>query len=122
MRMYRENDELIVVALKEAAELHNTYLGSEHLLLAILKNDKLAITQLLHTYGIRYHTVRNDILSLNYHCGLYAKQNGYSPVVQKILSNSEDSTSLLLAMLKESDCLGTCILNQYNFEKECMMH
>ena len=100
-----ECDKIIVDALKEAGNLRNTYLGSEHLLLAILKNKDFYITQLLNAYGMYYEKIRKDILYLNYQYGLGEQFEGYSPVVSSIVRKSEDAFSMVLVMLKESECI-----------------
>ena len=108
-----ECDKIIVDALKEAGNLRNTYLGSEHLLLAILKNKDFYITQLLNAYGMYYEKIRKDILYLNYQYGLGDQFEGYSPVVSSIVRKSEDAFSMVLVMLKESECMAMALLEQY---------
>lgn len=120
--MENENDAIIMQALKEAGEMHNTYLGSEHLLLAILKNQTFYITQLLNAYGMNYNKVRKDLLSLNACYGLSAGCEGTSPIVNEIMKQCEDSSSMILAMLQSKECLASCILEQYHIPIENLMH
>lgn len=107
-----ECDKIIVDALKEAGELRNTYLGSEHLLLAILKNQSFYITQILNSYGMYYESIRKEVLYFNYQYGL-GKFQGYSPVVSNIVRKSEDACSMVLAMINEGPCMAKELLMQY---------
>lgn len=111
-------DNIILGALKEAGLLHQTYLGSEHLLLAILKDEKLAITQLLNGYGMSYYKVRLDLLELNYCYGLVSERSGYSKSVEKIMKECHSSDSILTTMMKQKDSLACCLLERYSIPIE----
>ena len=47
-----ESQKILVDAKKEMYELRHPYVGSEHLLLAILNHSNLEITKFLNDYGI----------------------------------------------------------------------
>ena len=55
-----ESQKILMDAKKEMYELKHPYVGSEHLLLAILKNKDLDICKYLTTYGVTYDIVKND--------------------------------------------------------------
>ena len=109
-------------ALKEAEDLHNTYIGSEHILLSILKNDTLGYAQLLNAYGMYYGDIKNELFLFNEMDSLGKQLHGYSPVVEEILLWCDDSASMLLYMLKEKDCLASVLLRQYKIELENFYH
>lgn len=113
-----EVDMIIMDAINEAGLLHQTYLGSEHLLLAILKNEKLQITKLLNEYGMTYQNVRTDILELNYYCGKLPQQNGYSHVVIDIISNCDSSSSMIVEIMNAQDSLANSLLERYAIPME----
>lgn len=120
--MENENDAIIMQALKEAGEMHNTYLGSEHLLLAILRNPTFTITRLLNAYGMNYQKVRKDLITLNSCYGLSVGCDGASPIVNEIIKECEDSSSMVMVMLQSKECLANCILEQYHIPMENLMH
>lgn len=118
----KEVDKIILDAINEAGKLNNTYLGSEHLLLAILKNEKLMITQLLNTYGVKYNKVFSDLIQLNYSYGFLSNTTGYSECVKQILKDSDNGSSMILEMLHLEECLAACILLQYAIPMEKVMN
>ena len=56
--------KILLMAKKEMLELKHPYVGSEHLLLAILHNKDLVITQLLEEYGITYKKYKDEIIKV----------------------------------------------------------
>ena len=52
---------LIQAALQEAHELGGRYIGSEHLLLALLRNDASASAQTLTRFGVTWENAHNEI-------------------------------------------------------------
>ena len=45
----------------EAREMKNNYIGTEHLLLALVKNKNGIAAQILSVYGVDYQTVREEV-------------------------------------------------------------
>lgn len=111
--MKMEVDTIVMDAINEAGLLHQTYLGSEHLLLAILKNNQFRITKLLNQHGMNYANVRNDVLELNYQYGSIPTTSGYSFAVIQILKKCDSSTSMIIEMLLEKDSLANSLLQRY---------
>ena len=115
-----DSQKLIVMAKKEMAELKHPYVGSEHLLLAILKNDNLEVTKLLNKYGINYLDYRKEIVKV---IGIGTKSNNwflFTPLLRRIINNatyySADSNrvvtpnSLLISILQEGEGVANRIL------------
>lgn len=113
-----EVDMIIMDAINEAGLLHQTYLGSEHLLLAILKNEKLSITKLLNAYGMTYQNVRMDILALNYYCGSLPAHSGYSHAVIDIIANCDSPSSMIIEIMGSQDSLANSLLERYAIPME----
>lgn len=113
-----EVDMIIMDAINEAGLLHQTYLGSEHLLLAILRNEKLQITKLLNEYGMTYQSVRTDVVELNYYCGKLPQQTGYSHAVINIIANCDTSSSMLMELMETQDTLANSLLKRYAIPME----
>ena len=82
-----EAREIIVIAKEEMTELKHPYIGSEHLLLAILKN-KNNVSKKLNKYGITYDLVKKEILSI---IGVGTKTSEwflYTPMLRRIIENA----------------------------------
>lgn len=110
--MHIECDEIIVEALNEASSMHTTYIGSEHVLLAILKNTAYPITKVLNGYGVQYETIKNELY-------FYEEEqiyNGYSPIIKEILCTCANSTEMILHFLSREDCVASILLKQYKIK------
>ena len=55
------SQKLIINAKKEMYDLKHPYVGSEHLLLAILASD-LDINEILNTYGVTYDVFKRELI------------------------------------------------------------
>ena len=74
-------------AKKEMYDLKHPYVGSEHLLLAILKNNK-NISDKLKEYKLDYETFRNEIIDI---IGLGKEESSwflYTPLLKRIIENA----------------------------------
>ncbi|MCI5791740.1 MAG: ATP-dependent Clp protease ATP-binding subunit [Lachnospiraceae bacterium] len=115
-------------ALKNAAlfskELHHSYIGSEHILIGLLREGTGVAACVL----TEAHLEENAVVSLidKFVSGgsklLTADKGGYTPSAQSILEQSKEEAEklssdsigtehLLIAILKNSDCIATRILN-----------
>jgi len=56
--------EVFVNAQEEAKELGHSYVGTEHILLAILKLNDVSLKAILENHGINYSRIRNEIISI----------------------------------------------------------
>ncbi len=115
-----DSQKIIINAKKEMLELKHPYVGSEHLLLAILKNSCLYITQILNDYGVSYEKFRNMLIKS---VGVGAKKSEwflFTPLLRKILSQATCNTSnnnclitpynLLMALFQAGDGVAIQIL------------
>ena len=125
-----DSQKLIVMAKKEMSELKHPYVGSEHLLLAILKNDKLEVTKLLNKYGINYLDYRKEIIKV---IGVGTKSNNlflFTPLLRRVINNatyySADSNrvvtpnSLLISILQEGEGVANRILIGMDIDLEAI--
>ncbi|MBQ8682015.1 MAG: ATP-dependent Clp protease ATP-binding subunit [Bacilli bacterium] len=84
------NEEAQFILLKsreEMLELHHPYIGTEHLVLSILKNEN-TISKRLKDYGLTYDTFKNEILTI---IGKGTKKSPfflYTPLLRKIMDNA----------------------------------
>ncbi|MBO8139067.1 MAG: ATP-dependent Clp protease ATP-binding subunit [Thermosipho sp. (in: Bacteria)] len=56
--------KVFVNAQEEAKELGHSYVGTEHILLAILKLNESSLKAILENHGINYSRIRNEIISI----------------------------------------------------------
>ncbi|MBR3162201.1 MAG: ATP-dependent Clp protease ATP-binding subunit [Bacilli bacterium] len=84
------NEEAQYILLKakdEMTALNHPYIGSEHLVLSILKN-KNNLTTRLNSYGLTYQRFKKEIINI---IGTGTKKNPYTlytPLLKKIIENS----------------------------------
>ena len=112
--------ELLKQAEKEREELSHPYVGSEHLLLAILKRDSI-IKETLEEAGLTYQKFREELIHI---VGIPKKNievNLYTPLLKRILSNALSDarennkgivteSHLLVAMLDEGEGIAIRIM------------
>ncbi len=124
------SQKLIVNAKKEMYELKHPYVGSEHLLLALLHEDDLEVTKLLNSYGIFYDGFKEELITI---VGIGKKSNDwflFTPLLKKILINatfySKDQNhmvtpnSLLISILNEGDGVANRIMLGMNIDLESL--
>ena len=115
-----DSQKLIIQAKREMYELKHPYVGSEHLLLAILKKRDLEITKMLDKYDINYNNFRNEIVKV---IGVGSKSNNwflFTPLLRRVINNAmyyaDDSNkivtpyNLLVAILQEGEGVANRIL------------
>ena len=81
-----ESQKILVDAKKEMYELRHPYVGSEHLLLAILSHSNLEITKFLNDYGITYDIFKEELINV---IGIGSKCNDwflFTPLLKRILN------------------------------------
>ena len=111
--------KILKEAETERYNLHHPYVGSEHLLLALLKNSDLK--EKLNEYHLSYKKFKEELISV---VGIPKKNmevNLYTPLLKRIISNAlEDAkennrgevtaSHLLLAMLDEGEGIAIRIM------------
>ena len=121
-----DSQKVLLMAKKEMLDLKHPYVGSEHLLLAILHNGELLITQLLNEYQITYNKYRDEIIKV---IGIGKSSNNwflYTPLLKRIIENAildckdEDSMvtvdKLFISLLEEGDGVANRILLGMNID------
>ena len=106
-------------AEKEMLELKHPYVGSEHLLLSLMKND-LKIKELLDKYDLSYENFKQELILV---VGNATKESSfvlYTPLLKRIISNAlEDAKKekqklkpmhLLLTLIEEGEGIAIRIL------------
>jgi ATP-dependent Clp protease ATP-binding subunit ClpC len=116
-----ETQKILVLAKKEMTDLMHPYVGSEHLLLAILKNKNNSITKKLINYGIDYKIFKDELIAK---IGIGTEKNDwflYTPLLKRVLENaivdSKENNNgyvtvehLFLSLLEEGEGIAIRIL------------
>lgn len=82
-----ESQRVLVGAKKEMMELNHPYVGSEHLVLSILKEDNV-ISKKLKTFHLDYSKFKSEILNI---VGMGSKKSEwflYTPLLKRVLENA----------------------------------
>ena len=121
-----EAQKSLLLARKEMMKLNHPYVGSEHLLLAILSTNN-SITRNLKKYNITYEIFYNEVLKI---MGRGSKPSSwylYTPLLKKIIQNASfDSKEkkekevtleqLFISMLEEGDGVAIRLLIGMNID------
>ena len=119
--------QALELAAMEAGEFGHNYVGTEHLLLGLLEEGSGVAAKTLEAHGVTTERV-SDLINQ-----LIAPANpvhmmdpgGYSPKARRVLENSYREAAqfksqligtehILIAMIKEGDCVATRLLNTMN--------
>ena len=123
-----EVKKLLKQAEKEMYDLHHPYVGSEHLLLAILKNEN-KVLEVFKKYGLTYDSFRKDLIAC---VGKSRKKSEialYTPLLKRILSDAESDAheranktieieDLVLSLLEEGEGIAIRILLNMDIDLE----
>ena len=101
-----EARNIIVLAKQEMKKLKHPYVGSEHLLLAILKDDN-SISDALKKYNLDYKKFKNELINI---VGIGTKESEwflYTPLLKRIFENAiidskENNSDVTIEMLFNS--------------------
>ena len=124
MEFTKVTKKVLSIATEESSRFGHTYVGTEHILLGLLVEKTSIAHSLLVVHGIDELTVRK-MIEQNIDSGkevLTIEASGYSPSAKRILKRAEDEARelhtemigtehILIAILKDQDCLAIRILN-----------
>ena len=128
--MFSKFDEnaqkIIILAKKEMKLLKHPYVGTEHLLLAILSVDDCEITKILGKYKITYTSFKEELVRV---VGVGNKENDwflFTPLLKRVIENSiiinRDSNSyvsvndLFFSLIEEGEGIANRILLGMNVD------
>lgn len=118
-----EAKHILKQAEKEKDELNHPFVGSEHLLLSVLNNNKLS--KIFKKYKLTYNSFKEELIKI---IGIGSKKNDfllYTPLLKRIIENSViearesnkkyvDSKMLIISILNEEDGIAFNILKKLN--------
>lgn len=112
--------KILLESKNEMMDLKHPYIGSEHLILAILKNEDSKIVKLLNNYEITYDNYKNRIIDIIGEGSKRSEWFLYTPLLKKIIENTilnykEDNDEineqqLFVTLLEEGEGIGIRIL------------
>ncbi len=120
---------IVTAALLAAKELGHTYVGSEHLLMGLLKEADCTPARLLTERGLTYDIVKKRIIGLvGMGCKTMLSADDMTPICRRIilrasmLASGNDSPyigaeHLLMSMLGE-ECVATRIMEEINIDMD----
>lgn len=132
---YRLNKQVSAImegAEQEAKEMGNNYIGSEHLLLAVLKDTGTPLSKLLAAQGMYYFQLKEDLMVLFGLKDQNVEEIQITQVVDDILERAMmltnkkqeplmDAETLTLALLQTSSCVATEILHRYDIDEDVLL-
>ena len=121
-----ESRVILVAAKKEMQELKHPYIGSEHMLLAILNNDN-DVSKKLKEYNIDYKGFKKEVINI---VGIGAKENDlflYTPLLKRVIedaiidskefnSGEVSISNLFASLLEEGEGVALRILLSMNVD------
>lgn len=128
--MFSKFDEevrkILLNSNKEMSLLKHPYVGSEHLLLSILKKDNI-VSRKLKDYGITYNSFRQEIIKIIGVGNVESDYFVYTPLLKKVIENSiilskEQGNKevtlecLFLSLLDEGEGVAVRILLSFNVD------
>ena len=119
----RQAKAALQIAESAARSWKHSYIGTEHILVGLLKEEEGTAGKILEEFGVDPEKLETLITQLIAPSGVLVaeKSAGYSPRAQKIKEQAVKEAEkqkeeqagtehLLLAMLRETDCVGTRLL------------
>jgi len=123
-----EVKKILKTAEKEMFNLNHPYVGSEHMLLAILKSKSNA-SKVLDNYGLTYDIFKNNLIKVVGKAHKKSEIALYTPLLKRIISGALDDAKeqgnklvktehLLISMLEEGEGIGIRILINMELDLE----
>ena len=120
----KQAQKVIELTTKAARSMHHNYIGTEHLLLGLLKEGSGVAACVLMDAGVEETSLVElieDLIAPSSDVAVLDRK-GYSPRIQHIIETADQEAErfdnenigtehLLIALLKEADCAGVRLLN-----------
>lgn len=131
-RFHKQVSLIMKDAAKEAKDMGNNYVGSEHVLLGILKDTTTNFSKILAKQGIYYYQLKEDLMVLFGMKDKEIKDIQITQVVDDILERSSklmkdtqkasiDADLLAMALLQTESCVANEILLRYDVDLDGLL-
>lgn len=116
--------DLLRVAEEEMMSMNHPYVGTEHLLLSLLKNKK--ISDITKSYGLTYDNFKTALLNIVGKAEKKCEVILYTPLMRSVISKSKDDIfNIFYTLLSSDDGIALRILEIMGIEidelvNECM--
>ncbi len=124
MKVTDKAKKALDIANRLSKNMHYNYVGTEHILAGLLKEDTGVAAEVLRANGVELSKLLSmieELISISTDT-LIAERDGYSPRAQHILVKAEEEAHklgyekigtehILLAIIKEGDCAASRLLN-----------
>jgi ATPase family associated with various cellular activities (AAA)./Clp amino terminal domain. len=120
-RFTERAQRVLILANEEAKALNHNYVGTEHILLGLLKENEGVAAQALHSLGVQFDDIRDRIESLIGRGTMPVDVIGYTPRAKRVLElsfvearrlghNYVGTEHILLGLLREGEGVAARVL------------
>ena len=114
------SQELLLNAKKEMDSLNHPYIGTEHLVLAFLKDSNSSVCKSLNGFNIYYDNYKENLLKIFPKCKKKAQFYMYTPLLKRVISSAMYDASdkkdviypsiIFSSLISQNDGVGTELL------------
>lgn len=123
-----ETNKLLKVAEKEMLSCHHPYVGTEHLLLSLLKNKN--ISKICYKYNLNYYNYKKNLLNIIGSATKESKYILYTPLLRLVINKARENSDkdnkeldeyyLLSSLLSYKDGIGYSIVNNMGIDLDAL--
>lgn len=125
---YNETNKILKVAEKEMLSCHHPYVGTEHLLLSLLKNKN--ISKICYKYNLNYYNYKKNLLKIIGSATKESKYILYTPLLRLVINKARENSDkdnkeldeyyLLSSLLSYKDGIGYSIVNNMGIDLDAL--
>ena len=123
-----ETNTILKVAEKEMLSCHHPYVGTEHLLLSLLKNKN--ISKICYKYNLNYYNYKKNLLKIIGSASKESKYILYTPLLRLVINKARENSDkdnkeldeyyLLSSLLSYKDGIGYSIVNNMGIDLDAL--
>ena len=123
-----ETNKILKIAEKEMLSCHHPYVGTEHLLLSLLKNKN--ISKICYKYNLNYYNYKKNLLNIIGSATKESKYILYTPLLRLVINKARENSDkdnkeldeyyLLSSLLSYKDGIGYSIVNNMGIDLDSL--
>ena len=123
-----ETSKILKIAEKEMLSCHHPYVGTEHLLLSLLKNKN--ISKICYKYNLNYYNYKKNLLKIIGSASKESKYILYTPLLRLVINKARENSDkdnkeldeyyLLSSLLSYKDGIGYSIVNNMGIDLDSL--